>query len=238
MKKLILPLLFLFTTHFAIGQQTKLKKPVSTDEIRYLQTTIANIVETDQQYRNCLAKETLNPTVIAQIDSVFEMNGIEAGLKYEQSLHLSLDKEVVDSLWQLQHAIDLTNHLTLRGIFATYGFLSKDILGENDYVQLLLLVHPPKDWDVAEYLEEYSALFQIEIEAGRMPAKIFATFYDNIKGKILGELQLYGTNEIYDRATQKILPPIIADLKASNQARKKIGLPPLEQGEYRLSKPE
>jgi hypothetical protein len=134
----------------------------------------------------------------------------------------------------LQHAIDLKNHLTLKGIFDTYGFLSKELLGEKHYVQLILLVHPPKDWDVPTYLAEYSALLSEEVQAGRMPAITYATFYDNIKGKILREPQLYGTNQQYDPATQKVMPPGIVDLKKTNDARTAIGLSPLVAGEYRI----
>lgn len=217
------------------GQEYTLKQPVSADEVRYLQQVIQEISRTDQQYRKYLAANTLDDEILARMDSVYDVEGIEAYLSYEQSLNLSLDQAIEDSLWQLQHALDFQNHLTLRGIFLTYGFLPKDLLGEYHYVPLLVLVHPCKDWDVPQYLSEYTDIFIPEVKSGRMPAKTFATFYDNMKAKILREPQLYGTNEQWDPASQQVLPPIIQDLEATNEARVAIGLAPLADGEYRLA---
>jgi hypothetical protein len=232
---------FLFLTgcllsQLSFSQDYKLKQAVAPDEVRYLQEMMKEISQTDQQYRKYLGSNTLDDALIASMDSVYEADGIESYTAYCKSLDLKLDSTVEDSLWQLQHELDFQNHLLLRGIFLTYGFLPKDLLGEYHYVPLLLLMHPPKDWDVPHYLTEYAELFQAEIQAGRMPAKTFATFYDNMKAKILREPQLYGTNQQWDPATQAVLPPIISDLQLTNEARTKIGLPPLQAGEYRLSK--
>lgn len=227
-------LISLLTCFPAFSQEYTLKQPVSADEVRYLQGVIQEISQTDQQCRKYLGSNTLDDTILARLDSVYEAAGIEAYITYEKSLNLSLDPAVEDSLWQLQHKLDFQNHLILRGIFLTYGFLPKDLLGEYHYVPLLVLMHPCKDWDVPQYLSEYSDIFIPEVKSGRMPAKTFATFYDNMKAKILREPQLYGTNEQWDPSSQQVLPPIIADLQATNEARITIGLAPLEDGEYRL----
>lgn len=216
------------------GQEYDLKQPVSADEVRYLQEVIQEISRTDQQCRKYLGSNTLDDAILARLDSIYEADGIEAYITYEKSLNLSLDPAVEDSLWQLQHELDFQNHLILRGIFLTYGFLPKDLLGEYHYVPLLVLVHPCKDWDVPQYLSEYSEIFKQEVQSGRMPAKTFATFYDNMKAKILREPQLYGTNQQWDPESQQVLPPIIQDLQLTNQARGEIGLAPLAEGEYRL----
>ncbi|MEM8523296.1 MAG: hypothetical protein AAGG68_01575 [Bacteroidota bacterium] len=210
------------------------KKNISSSEKVMIERIFQEIARTDQLYRNPLAKGTTDQKIIAQIDSVFDNEGIEAGLTYEKSLDLSLPKAVEDSLWMLQHANDLQNHLTIKGLWEIYGYISKEVIEEKNHVQLLLLVHPPKDWDIPTYLEEYSAFLLQEVNAKRMPAKIYATFVDNIKGKILREPQLYGTNQQFDPASQKVLPPQIEDLEQSNAARKAIGLPILKEGEYRL----
>lgn len=210
------------------------KKVITTDEAAFLQKMMAKIKESDQKYRNYLSSETMDDALIAQMDSVYEAAGIEAYIAYQRSLDLQLEKTLKDSLWQLQHAIDLQNHLTLKGIFNTYGFLSEELLDKNFFVQLLLLMHPPKDWDIPTYLEEYSTLLKAEVNAGRMPAITYATFYDNIKGKIMKEPQLYGTNQQFDVKSNKVLPPGIVDLQKTNEARKAIGLPRLKEGEYRI----
>lgn len=216
------------------SQEYKLKKEVSVDEARYLKQIVEEISETDQQYRNYLGKKTLDEVVIAKMDSVYDAYGMEAGLKYEMSLNLSLDKEVEDSLWQLQWENDLKNHLILRSIFEKYGFLPKELLGEYHYVQTLLLMHPPAHWDVEVFLQTYSQLLMGEVKIGRMPAKSYAQFYDIIKAKILREHQLYGTCQQFDPKSKSLLPPQIKDIVQTNQARELIGLPPLKEGEYSI----
>lgn len=225
---------FLFLSGSLFSQDYQLKKEVSEAEILYLQDVIEHISITDQQYRNYIANGTLDDALIDDMDAVYEAKGIEAYMQYKKSLNLSLAPPLKDSLWQLQHKIDIRNHLTLRGIFDTYGFLSEEILGKKFYIQLLVLMHPPKDWAPEEYLEEYAALLFKEVKAERMPAKTYATFYDNIRAKIMREPQLYGTNQQFDVKTNSVKPPIIENIKKSNEARKAIGLPILAEGEYRL----
>ena len=237
MKNVFITILFcvLAFANNSFAQSSTSKKTISDSEKAMIQQVFNEISISDQLYRNPLAKGTLDEKIIAQIDSVFDNEGIEAGLKYEQSLNLSLPKAVKDSLWNLQHAIDLRNHLTLKGLWETYGFISDDIVKENQYVQILLLMHPPKDWDIRTYHREYSEMFLVEVRAGRMPAKTYASFYDNILGKILREPQLYGTNQRYSVEAQKILPPLIEDIEKTNAAREQIGLLPLGEGEYELA---
>lgn len=239
MKNLVFKtLLFFCVLAFAnnsSAQSTNQKKTINDSEKAMIQLTFNEISISDQLYRNPLAKGTLDKKIITQIDSVFDNEGIEAGLTYEKSLNLSLPKHIEDSLWNLQHAIDLRNHLTLRGLWETYGFISKEIVEKNQHVQILALMHPPKDWDIRTYHQEYSNLLLTEVKAGRMPAKTYAMFYDNIKGKILKEPQLYGTNQRFSMETNSILPPLIEDIDKTNEARKAIGLPTLNEGEYELS---
>ncbi len=225
---------FFFSSIILTAQDLAFKKEITPSEIAFIQQTFEEISKSDQLYRNCLSKGTLDPTIIAQIDSVFDKEGIQAGLIYEQSLNLELPQTIKDSLWQLQHALDFQNHLKLRGIFETYGFIPETTVEENNFVQILLLMHPPKDWDIPTYLKDYSALLIEEVRANRMPPKTYATFYDNIKAKILREPQLYGTNQQFDPTTKTVLPPMITDIAASNAAREAIGLPKLKEGEYRL----
>jgi hypothetical protein len=218
----------------AWGQTSAPKQAISPDEARYLRAAIQQMARTDQQYRKYLAAQTLDDQCIAAMDSVYEAEGLSAYVAYRQSLHLALDSTVADSLWQLQHALDLRNHLLLQGILHTYGYLSKDLLGEQHHVPMIVLLHPPKDWAVPAYLDRYTEWLLGEVEAGRMPALTFATFHDNIRGKILRKPQLYGTNEQWDAAKGRAMPPLIEDVARTNQARAAIGLPLLEVGEYRL----
>ena len=232
----VLSLCFTFTLS-GQGGATEAPGPISLsdEETAYLRTVAVGMCESDQRYRNYLAKGTLDDAICDRIDSVFNNVGIEAGWAYEKSLGLSLPKVVEDSLWELQHQIDFTNHLTLRGMIKTYGWLSKEVLGESHYIQTLLLLHPPKDWDIRRYMVRYTDILLPEVEAGRMEPVTYASFIDNMRGKILREPQLYGTNGTFDAKTGKVLPPVILDLAESNAARKVIGMPALKEGEYRLA---
>ena len=211
------------------------KKPVSDDEIQYLTQAFATMQEADQRYRSYLTYETLDDQLIAKIDSLMEADGIEAGFAYVHSLNLSLPEASKDSIHELQHQLDFQNHLMMRGIWEIYGYIPEELVSEHNYIQLLLLVHPQKNWDIPSYHTAYAELLLPEVKAGRMPAKTYALFYDNILGKILRKPQLYGTNEMYSREQGKVLPPLIGDLEEANQAREELGLPQLKEGEYRLS---
>ena len=216
------------------GQSYNLKKIVTPTEVDCLVKTIDHLHESSQRYRKYLSAQTLDDQIIEQMDSVYETAGIEVWFKYKKSLHLALPKEVEDSLWQLQHQVDLENLLTLRGIIETYGYLPESLIGDNEYVQLILLMHPPMSWDPRVFFDDYSRLLFPEVKAGRMSPKDYAQFYDDIKVKILREKQLYGTVQEFDPHSNTVLPATIEDIAISNKAREEIGLPLLKEGEYRL----
>ncbi|MFT4666624.1 MAG: hypothetical protein ACI8YQ_003955 [Polaribacter sp.] len=235
MKNEKLLLLFSILSFTLSAQDIKLKKETTEREIAYIQGIFENISITDQKYRSFLSYETMDETIITKIDSLIDNVGIEAGLTYSNSLNLSLNQELKDSLILLQDQIDLQNHMILRGVWDTYGFIPKSIIEEKNYVQQLLLVHPPGTWDVRKFQQTYAEMLIEEVKVGRMPAKTYATFYDNMLCKILREPQLYGTNQQFDPEKGEVLPPIIKDLAEANEARAAIGMPLLEDGEYRLA---
>jgi len=216
-------------------QAQEFRKPISPDEEAFLATAFATMVEDDQRYRSYLTYHTLDDQIIARIDSIMENDDIVAGMQYAESLNLSLSEETMDSLQDLQHQLDFQNHLMIRGVWEIYGYISEDLIKENNYIQLMLLVHPQKDWDIPTYHLEYGNLLRKEVDAGRMPAKMYATFYDNILGKIMRKPQLYGTNQMYSREAGKILPPLIENLEKANEAREELGMEKLKEGEYRLA---
>ena len=229
--------LFVFIlTSFVSTSAQELKKPIADEDIQHLERVFAHIAELDQKYRSYIQWKTLDKQIITKIDSIFNNVGVAEGVAYQKSLNLSLPQSIKDSLNNLQWSLDLQNHMTIRGIWATYGFIPKSIIKENNFVQQLLLLHPPKGWDIPTFHKEYSELLIVEVHAGRMPAKSYANFYDNILCKILQKPQLYGTNKHIDAKTGTMLPPIIEDLTQTNNARQEIGMPLLTEGEYRLEK--
>jgi len=227
---------FTFSILFFINveaQHFNLKKDITKNELLFIKETIKQIKIKDQQFRKLISAETLDTHIINKTSLMYDSLGIEAGYNYEKNLNLKLEENVKDSLWEKQHLLDFQNHITIRGLIETYGYLSEDILGKDDYIQFLVLLHPPKDWDVELYQNEYSVFLKAEVKSGRMKPMFFAQFYDNMNCKILKKPQLYGTNKVFDINSRSTLPPIINDIAKTNQARIDIGLNPLKEGEFR-----
>ncbi|MCB0641347.1 MAG: hypothetical protein KDC44_06890 [Phaeodactylibacter sp.] len=205
-----------------------------TDEDKtHLLNEIDRILEADQQYRGAISLGTLNDSILAEDAEKSKTLTIEEYMAYRRTLQLELPKSVEDSLWLLQHQLDSENHQAFVKIIQGYGYPSPERLGVEDDRLFVVLLHPPADQDIPQYLANMQALLLPEVKSGRMPGRMYATFYDNIKAKILNEPQLYGTNKSFDQATMSMGPPDIEDIEVTNAARAEIGLPPLQEGEYK-----
>ena len=67
-----------------------------------------------------------------------------------------------------------------------------------------------------------------EYKRGHISGNAVAHMYD--KHRLLNKQPLlYGMFTHFDSASKKNLPPMISYIKKTNKARKKLGLPPLEQ---------
>lgn len=236
MKYLITICLSTFCLQNTFAQTTALKKSYTEEELVLLDEIFNEMMVKDQEYRTLISNNTLDKNISYKIDSVFNQCGIAEGFAYKKSLKSEkLPQSTLDSLWKLQHKNDLNNHLILKGVFETYGYIPEEIIGESYTIQIMVLMHPPGNWDIASYHKSYSELLFPEVLNKRMPAKIYAIFYDNMLTKILDKPQLYGTGKHFDSRTKKELPAIIENIDKTNEARITIGLAPLEEGEYRLS---
>lgn len=233
---IIATLIFMANYKISFAQDYKLKKNVTEHELVLIKKTVKQIIEKDQKYRKYISAETLDDKILNDIDNAFDSLGIAEGYAYKKKLNLKLDKAVKDSLWEKQHLLDFQNHITVRGLIETYGYLSEEVIGKDDYIQFIVLVHPPVDWNVEEYRNSYSQFLKDEVFSGRMTPKFYAQFYDNMNCKILQKPQLYGTTKVFDLKTNSELPPFITNINETNEARIEIGLEPLTQGEYRTEK--
>lgn len=212
-----------------------LTQPINLNESQkvYLKNTINQIAEDDQRYRSYISLGTTDDKLVQDFKKVTDTMSIEQYLAYQKTLNYKLSKEKKDELWKLQHQLDLVNHTRLKRTISDYGYPSPACVdGIRDVFAILL--HPPAEVDPQVYLDEMTTMLRPEVRAGRFEAKKYAMLYDNIKAKILGEPQLYGTNTPFDMKTMKPGLPPIANIKATNRARRKLGLPPLNQGEYQL----
>lgn len=237
---LLLTLATVFTISLG-NPDYNLKRTPTSNEIKVIQELAKQMAEDDQKYRTPIFYKTTNQKIIEELENMQEEKGIAEMYKHLKSLNLELPKEERDSLYALQQELDFKNHMIFQGWLEEFGFLPKEILGEHHYIQQLLLFHPHVDngddnnEKIRSYRERYATILIEEVKVGRMPAKLYAMFYDNMAGKILREPQLYGTNQQFDEETGTIKPAFIESITKTNKARIEIGLPLLKEGEYRIA---
>lgn len=197
---------------------------------------IEDIMESDEQYRAIIALGTFDQKTINKDKELRESASLEDYLAFKKTVKKTLSKTQNDSLWNLQHKLDYNNYTKFKTLVEEYGYPSKERLGIKDDYLFTILLHPPIEIEPTKYLNEMSKFLLPEVKSNRMPAKLYATFYDNIKAKILKEPQLYGTNQTYNPETMSIGNPKISNIRKTNNAREKIGLPKLNEGEYDIIK--
>lgn len=202
----------------------------------FLNQEIERMLEADQKYRNPLSLGTLDKKIIADDKEKSATLELEEYMVYRQSLDIEgFSKEVKDSLWRLQHEIDYNNYLKIKSLIKEYGYLSKERLGQKENRFFVMLLHPAPQLDPKTYRDELAAIFANEVKYKRMDPLQYAMFYDNITYKIMHEPMLYGTGKVFNHKTKTLTPPFIKDVKISNKARKAIGLPLLEEGDYQIA---
>lgn len=217
MKIVTATLLLSIITLLASGQH------LSNSEKDSLKAEIRRLLENDQKYRSILSIGTLR---IETVDSIKNLS-CEAKLNFYATNKLTLDKRVSDSLWNLQSQIDFENISKLEEIIKKFGWPSNSRLDDKISAEVLLF-HTPTNKVAA-----MESLLITEVKEQRMDPKQFAMFIDNIRLKHK-QKQLYGTNTEFSRELMKEMPPAIDDIAITNNARRKIGLEPLKEGEYRI----
>lgn len=205
------------------------------DKIKII-SEIEDIAQSDQKYRRIISLGTFDKKTIERNKELSETASLEDYLAFKKTVKKTLTKAQEDSLWNLQHKLDFENYMKFKSLVHLYGYPSEDRLGVKADNLFTILLHPPIEIEPKKYLNEMSKFLLLEVRSNRMPAKLYATFYDNIKAKILKEPQLYGTNQTFNPKTMSIGNPIISDIKKTNNARKKIGLRKLKEGEYEILK--
>jgi len=199
---------------------------------RLLKDRISRIHEKDQQFRSYLSFHTTDEQKITELEKL-DVAGQLAAMTQNKN---ALPDEVNTLLQNLQRKNDKENMGEFLSIVKEYGYPSKERLGVESDLLFVLLLHPPVELEEVEaHTKSLCELLLPEVKAGRMKARLYASFVDNMSGKILRLPQVYGTNQQFDRASGKILPPQIENLEKANKARREIGMPELKDGEYRLA---
>jgi len=227
MKKTVL-ILIIFISLFSCQEKNKevKKKELSESKKVELIAELKKMKEEDQLNRSYISYGTFDQKLI---DSIKVLSTQEY-ISFMQTHKSELTSEQKDSLSNIQNTIDLKNTNRLYEITKEYGWLSKSKL-DSIIDPMIFLFHTPK-----ETIEKMQALLFEEVQANRMNPNKFAMYVDNMRKKVYGKSQLYGTGGEYDPKTNSILPPFIENVDSSNIARKKLGLPELKEGEYRTEK--
>lgn len=185
---------------------------------------ISKMMELDQKYRLMITLGTMDSNVLNKEKEVSNKSA-EEYLSFLQSIVKTLSPKQIDSLSNLQTQLDYSNYQKLKKIILSNGYPSKERLGTTNESAFVILLHPPmKQIRPKLYLKKMSALLLSEVKSKRMSPIMYARFVDNIKAKILGEPQLYGTIKGFDPNTMSAELPKIKNLNETNLERKKIGL--------------
>ena len=201
-----------------------------SDSVRQrLQVELRELMRTDQRVRLMHEFGVFSPCVADSLHDAMRHLSTEdhiaetMALRAEAAARTSaVEKEIL-----LRNMADADRSMLtrLQAIIAEHGWPSDERTGA-DVDPVVFLLHVP------QAIDEMTPTLLAEVHAGRLPAREFALAFDKSR-KVRGDLQLYGTGDEYDPATQTIVPPRIEDIEATNAARAEIGLAPLER--YRLA---
>lgn len=235
MKRLILSIgMIALASCSCTGQKTP-TYVLSEEDIEHLRKEVIAMQELDQKYRSILALGTLDEELLAKSREMKKNASARDYLVFKSNIEKDLSQSQIDSLNTLQHELDFKNYKRLKEIIRDYGYPSPERIGVDQDHAFPILLHPPIAVDPQEYFDEMSEILFAETIAKRMDAQYYALFYDNIKAKVLKQPQLYGTNRLFDPSTRRPGLPIIGNIEETNKARAEIGLPALNEGEYKLS---
>ncbi len=228
-------LLLIYTTLYLISC-TPTKKSYTLNDAQKVSLIqrLEVIAETDQLYRKMISIGTMDTAILAKDAYLRKKRDVRAYIAFTKTIKKTLTPNQIDSLTALQDEIDYQNYQSIKSIIKEYGYPSRERLGLEKELIYLVLLHPPAKIKPRDYLEEMVTLLTPEVKAQRMDALDLASFYDNIKIKVMGETQLYGTNRSFNTRTMTEGLPAIQDITVTNKARKAIGLVPLKEGEYQL----
>jgi len=199
---------------------------VDTTVKSQLTAEILEMDKKDQQYRWQLV---FGETDLAVVDSLSKLPTAEKVKHFKKrgAPNNKLTEAQYDAIQRAQDSLDKANQDRILEIYRTYGWPGKELVGRGAGLVSIMMLHFPDSLKLALYPQ-----LKKEYKRGHIAGSAVATMYDRY---LLEQNQplLYGMYKHFDSASKKDLPPMISDIEQTNKARKKLGLPPLEQ--YRLA---
>lgn len=124
--------------------------------------------------------------------------------------------------------IDNENIIKAQYIIATYGWLSKDDIGEDANEALFFSI---QHCDILEIQTKYLPILKTAVEAGKAEPWHYAFLTDRIKFN-KGEKQIYGTQHFTSGSFSSVVPLVNPD--SVDIYRKDMVLKPLSDGKWNL----
>lgn len=199
-------------------------EPTELDRARYREA-VEQIAADDQKHRTAISWGTTDPDELARLEALDDEAHMAEWAR-RNAEGVKLDPDVQARLWERQIELDRHNTRILANLVERFGWPSEDLLGPGTPDMTPVLIHMQPE-DVGWVLP----LLKREALAQRMDPKQYAMIFDR-KRQHDGRPPLYGTVQMFDRATNSVLPPDVVDIDETNAARAEIGLGPLD--EYRL----
>lgn len=176
----------------------------------------------DQQFRWQLL---FGETDLAIVDSLSKLPTSEKvkHIRKKGALGSKLTDSHYDDIQRTQDSIDQVNQGRILQIYQTYGWPGNKLVGKAAPFVTIMMLHFPDSLMVALYPK-----LKKEYKRGNVSGSAIAHMYD--KHLLLNKKPLlFGMFEHYDSASKKTLPPMVENIKKTNKARKKLGLPALEK---------
>jgi hypothetical protein len=169
----------------------------------------------------CISQKSVDSAVIKRIIDIGIRDQEYRKLvltEKEWKEYLSKPKSYRDSIYKLGYINDSINYVEFIDILNRYGYVANTKKNKITILGVFLLHH------IEKYKVEYLyPLLLKEVEAGRMPPLEFAKWYDRYLLQVCKKKTLYGE---YGRSGKF---PCVDDIDTTNEARKKIGLPPFKK---------
>ena len=193
---------------------------LSAEALAHLEFELTEIMRLDQIHRTPVSWGTTDPEELERLEALEDDAHLAEWARRNRE-GICLPEAQEKELMRRQGVLDAANLVRLVTLMETYGYPNPERFGIEAPDPLPILIHAtPEGYDAvaAQLLEE--------ARAGHFRARSYAALFDR-KRQHRGEMQLYGTCCMMDRATGKVLPPEIVSLEATNRARAEIGLDPL-----------
>jgi hypothetical protein len=167
-------------------------------------------------------QSVLNERLVKQLDSIrHDDQAYREQLESIQNRYGGDSKEMKD-LWRIMAEKDSLNRIKVEIILNKYGWLGKDVIGEDGNTTLFLVIQHS---DIATQ-EKYLPMMREAVKNGNAKASSLALLEDRIALR-QGKRQIYGSQVAWSMITNEYYVLPLDDPDNVDKRRAKVGLQPL-----------